>query len=315
MDDPRAAENVEDLVFFMLDTISCFGQRFAYDELDLDQLCSQIKSQLKVFHGTRSLTGLGDSTEDGANRHIVLIPFMECHRFPWESMPCLQGKSISRMPSLTMLYNVLKANNKLLNDGVSSSSGYYVINPGGDLKNTQKNFQDLFAELNGWNGVAGVKPQQQEIKNGLTKTNMYVYIGHGGGDQYIKSKAIKSMDSIPPTLLLGCSSGRLKQEGVFPPYGTAYNYLLGGCPMLLANLWDVTDKDIDKFTFELLEKWGLLVDYDSLDSFKMGLLGDDDEDSNLDMATCIAQSRSVCKLKYLNGAAPILYGLPLKLSN
>lgn len=78
--------------------------------------------------------------------------------------------------------------------------------------------------------------------------------------------------------------------------------------MLLVNLWDVTDKDIDMFTISVLTKWGFFVDYDSFDMFDLTA-------ENRTLPECVAASRDVCKLKYLNGAAPIVYGLPLKLQS
>ena len=66
--------------------------------------------------------------------------------------------------------------------------------------------------------------------------------------------------------LMGCSSGRLKHNGDFDASGMALKYLTAGAPGLLlskegalltviavvvANLWDVTDGDIDRFTSHL----------------------------------------------------------------
>ena len=59
---------------------------------------------------------------------------------------------------------------------------------------------------------------------------------------------------------------------------------------MVANLWDVTDRDIDKFTTSLLRLW-----------FK----------ETPSLTQCVAQSRHVCNMKYINGAAPIVYGMPV----
>jgi len=61
---------------------------------------------------------------------------------------------------------------------------------------------------------------------------------------------------------------------------------------MLANLWDVTDKDIDKFTLEFLSQCKAAAP----GTFIPGL---------------VQAARSVCKMKFLNGAAPVVYGLPL----
>ena len=62
----------------------------------------------------------------------------------------------------------------------------------------------------------------------------------------------------------------------------------------MANLWDVTDKDIDRYLETLLNSW--------LPS-----------PCGTSLLSCIRQSRDACKLTYLVGAAPVVYGLPVKI--
>ncbi|QPG75911.1 hypothetical protein FOA43_003297 [Brettanomyces nanus] len=285
----------EDLVYFVLDTISGYGEDIAYDEVDVNKLCQEIgQYQLGV-------PSCGDSIH-----HIILVASGECVKLPWESIPSLRNKSVSRMPSLGMITEYLQDNHSLLEEGINPGNGYYVLNPGGDLMKTEQRFKDKFETMAGWEGVCNNKPTENDILKSFERSDLYFYAGHGGGEQYIRSKTIKSSSKIPPCLLMGCSSGYLHVEGDFYPYGTVYHYLAGKCPMILANLWDVTDKDLDKFTLNVLEKWGLLVDYDSFASM-------DEDPEVLTICRCVADSRDVCKLKYLNGAAPVVYGLPLKL--
>ena len=72
-------------------------------------------------------------------------------------------------------------------------------------------------------------------------------------------------------------------------------------PTLVANLWDVTDKDIDKFSQSVFDKL-------SLNSMKEKRSG-----NNTSIVAAVAQSRDSCKLKYLTGAAPVVYGIPFYL--
>ncbi|KAA1134864.1 hypothetical protein PGTUg99_006992 [Puccinia graminis f. sp. tritici] len=102
-------------------------------------------------------------------------------------------------------------------------------------------------------------------------------------------------------MLWGCSSGMLHDQGDFDPTGTPYAYMLAGCPALLANLWDVTDKDIDKLALDLFVKTGLQSDQQ----------GPDGSSSPMTLTGALASARSSCQLKYLNGAAPIIYGIPV----
>lgn len=66
--------------------------------------------------------------------------------FPWESLPCLDGLSVSRLPSLECLRErILLQQQTSPFDGecgfsVNKESGTYVLNPSGDLKSTQETF-------------------------------------------------------------------------------------------------------------------------------------------------------------------------------
>ena len=96
-------------------------------------------------------------------------------------------------------------------------------------------------------------------------------------------------------LLLGCSSGQLARHGRnLDPLGIAQNYLLASSPALLGFLWAVTDADVDQWTVVFLQHW---------------LGGKKDGQSELLQAS--ADKRSSFK-NFLNGAALVVYGLPLK---
>lgn len=65
-------------------------------------------------------------------------------------------------------------------------------------------------------------------------------------------------------------------------------------PSLVGTLWDVTDGDIDLYTQYIIENW---VDA-----------------SNASLAAIAGDARTICKLSSLVGAAPVVYGLPVKTS-
>ena len=70
------------------------------------------------------------------------------------------------------------------------------------------------------------------------------------------------------------------------------NYLVSLCsPALVANLWDVTDADIDRFCQSLLKLWL-------------------DDPAAVSLLDCVARSRAACKLPWLIGTSPIVYGIP-----
>lgn len=290
-----SVEKVVDLLHLLVESV--FRKYITFDKNEIFEIASALKAKIVASNKKRIICN--DSIF-----HTVLIPGSGCTQIPWESIPSLRHKSVTRMPTLSQLESYLIKYKNLLINGIDACKGYYVINPGGDLKRTESNLSPRFKDLDGWDGLIGKIPSDCDILKAFDEKNLYIYAGHGGGEQYVKSRHIKKRDYIPPSLLLGCSSGSLKGGGSIHQYGTAYNYINGGCPMLLVNLWDVTDKDIDLFTISALTKWGFFVDYNSLDPFDISA-------NNPTISLSVAEARDVCKLKYLNGAAPIVYGLPL----
>ena len=90
---------------------------------------------------------------------------------------------------------------------------------------------------------------------------------------------------------MGCSSGAIRPQGGLAPSGMALSYLHARCPALVANLWDVTDGEIDRFCASLLESC----------NGGGGLLA------------AVAKARSACRLRFLTGAAAVCYGVPLEI--
>jgi separase len=135
------------------------------------------------------------------------------------------------------------------------------------------------------------------MSNAISTKDVVMYFGHGGGEQYIRGHKISNVQSRATVLLMGCSSGKLLDGGDFDPWGTVLHYLISGSPCIVANLWDVTDKDLDRFSMALLKKWGLLG-----------------QESSLSLSEAVAESRDSCILKYLVGAAPVVYGIPTHIS-
>lgn len=71
-------------------------------------------------------------------RHVVLIPDKNCQHLPWESLKCMRGHSVSRIPSYALLEERLGKSRE-----TKISKCFYVLNPGGDLTRTQNEFQEM----------------------------------------------------------------------------------------------------------------------------------------------------------------------------
>lgn len=221
-------------------------------------------------------------------------------------------------------------------------------------------------------GKAGSAPTAEELSSALKSHDLFLYFGHGSGmlnqlcqsqevyfcytlfillmvyvcgtgAQYISQQEIQKLENCAATLLMGCSSGSLSLHGCYTPQGTPLSYLLAGSPIIVANLWEVTDKDIDRFGKAMLDGWLKERSNASTDCAQCNLLLKEFEALNLkdpkvttkrkvqkkkEIETCdsdslknccnhrprigsfMSQAREACTLPFLIGASPVCYGVP-----
>ena len=322
---PRAMDlddAVTDLLYFVVDILQFNGEPNAYDEIDFDAMLVDVLDALHAYHDARR------DVSPGEEAHVVLVLDKELQIFPWESLPCLRGTAVSRMPSLGSVWERLKAMREQSFDSnaykLSRTKGSYILNPSSDLKSTQQTFGQLFdTQLPDYKAIVNRPPEAHEFETVLRERDLVLYFGHGGGGQYIRPRAIRKMENCAVTLLMGCSSAKLTECGVYEPYGMPLSYMSGGSPAVVGTLWDVTDRDIDRFALKLMEDWGLVRGDSrasaqsvrkSKEKEKVGKVMDDGgpfQPVSLDQA--MANARETCVLKYLNGAAPVMYGIPVLL--
>ncbi|KAH7313401.1 peptidase family C50-domain-containing protein [Stachybotrys elegans] len=325
-------EALNDLLYFVVDILQFHGEKNAYDEIDFDAMVVETYDALRGYYAAMR----GSGSDDENHAHTVLVLDKSLHVFPWESLPCLQGLAVSRVPSLECLRQLIV--NMKVPDGqspaghyVSPGSGTYILNPSSDLKNTQAFFQPTFRTLKSWTSIINRAPEEAEFEQALTESDIVLYFGHGSGAQYVRGKTIRRLEKCQPaTFLMGCSSAALTAAGDFECYGPVWNYMMAGCPAVVGTLWDVTDRDIDRFAGRAFEEWGLFPS----GTFKEAAKGkgkgkgrtrspaeseDEDADSSQaenivggdrSLGAAIARARSACRFKYLNAAAVVLYGIP-----
>ncbi|KAL2037415.1 hypothetical protein N7G274_009900 [Stereocaulon virgatum] len=325
-------EALMDLLYFVVDILQFNGERNAYDEVDFDSILIETIDALQQYH-----QAVEDKPHDDPEQHTILILDKSLHCFPWESLACLNGQAVSRLPSLSCLRErILQqqqqreqlGRSSLAIDGlhVSRQGGATILNPGGDLKATQGRLEEPLQELAGWEIIIQRQPTEAEMKSCLEDHELFLYFGHGSGSNYIRHRTIKNLEKCAVAFLMGCSSGALTEMGEFEPYGTPMNYMHARCPALVANLWDVTDKDIDRFSHSVLEKWGLFGRAQSQDipvkkSAKQRGKSKARRVEKIESHTkgpvsldqAVAGGRDSCTLRYLNGAAPVIYGVPVYL--
>jgi hypothetical protein len=215
----------------------------------------------------------------------LLLLGSDLMNLPWE---VIFGRALAR--SIPIL-NVMPSDGDSL--VVTSSSQYigYIINPSGDLVETEKRFASLINSSSDFIGVSGRAPSENEIIEYLTNSKLYLYCGHGGGDAYLSHGKISKLGKVAPSFLIGCSSGKVQIIGSADPQGLPVAYSKASSNFIVCNLWDVTDKDIDAFAIKLLAD----------------MLNAKDQYDPSTVAKLLHNARKECNLQFINGAAPVLY--------
>ena len=129
--DSPSYEAAEDMIYFLLDLCQAQGLRVQIDEIDIEQLRDDVMDILALFRRDTEFL----PSERG---HLLLIPDRNCADLPWECLPCLRKTSVSRMPSVQSLKQVLK-----LKNSISSQKSFVVLNPTSDLMKTQTKFEKI----------------------------------------------------------------------------------------------------------------------------------------------------------------------------
>ena len=137
--------------------------------------------------------------------------------------------------------------------------------------------------------------------------DLFLYCGHGSGDKFIDSYKLRH-NKIPCSMLWGCSSGKLITHGIHDPVGTALNYLLGGARFVIGNLWDVTDRDIDKYSINCMS---LTFPNDNQNDVN----NENQNENQSNVVEAVQKSRDVCKLKYIVGSSPVIYGIKVDITH
>lgn len=312
-------DELTDLLYFVVDILQFHGERNAYDEIDFDSMVVETFDALQAYHSSAN-SDRGPSTPI----HTILLLDKALHIFPWESLPCMQEQPISRMPSLACLRRLILEQRPPSTSPDSSghfaslSSGSYILNPSADLKTTQSAFlPPLSSQLPSWTSYVSREPTEPEFESCLSSTDILLYFGHGSGAQYIRGRTIRRLEKCrAAVLLMGCSSAALVEAGEFEPSGPAWNYMMAGSPAVVGTLWDVTDRDIDRFAGKCFEGWGLLrggsVKVDGKGGNGKQKRGEGvDKGEKSSLVEAVADARGACRFRFVTGAAVAVYGIPV----
>ncbi|XP_032569431.1 separin [Chiroxiphia lanceolata] len=245
-----------------------------------------------------ALEGALERDRGDSRGSLVLLLDKHLQRLPWESLPALGAVPVTRLPALRFLLSYVMArqsSGSVLARGVNPKSTFYVLNPHNNLGGTEQRFRAWFESEPGWHGVSGSIPTPEQIQEALLEHDLYIYAGHGSGVRLLDRQTLSRLECRAVVLLFGCSSAALALRGALEPTGTVLRYVMAGCPLVLGTLWDVTDRDLDRFAHALLRGW----------------LGGG---PGTPLLPHLSQARQAPRLKSLIGAAPVAYGLPVSLS-
>ncbi|CAH8871107.1 unnamed protein product [Trichobilharzia szidati] len=309
------------------DRASYWNLRYSLDE-KLENLLNEMRREwfteddLDWLFCRGKYSSSNESEKDCQPSYIVIIPDRAFNYLPWEwilwdrepgvSVPTMTRNFslpivIGQMRAHSMAGQIVKHDCSL--DSVESKSaysinpqrGFYIVNPESNLQSTQKTFESVFNKLSTWNGVAARAPTADEVNDGFTNHDIVIYLGHGNGSHFLLHTFNEGLIARAVALIIGCSSGRPHWCGRHEPYASVFNHIIAGCPFVCGLLWDVTDRDVDRFTLQFLMNW----------------LGNKDSQNN-DKELCdtlgssIFRAISACKLKHLVGKSVIVYGIPVE---
>jgi separase len=167
-----------------------------------------------------------------------------------------------------------------------------------------------------WHGYVKEVPAVELVKCYHGNSKLFIYCGHGAGEIMCEPYSLRDI-SCPSSFLWGCSSGRLLCFGIHDPFGPVLSYLSSDSPFVVGNLWDVTDKDIDRLSIACMKtafgESGCMRDneFRTENVFTKGNYNGSVHSSvALDVGLCLSNSRNACKLRYIVGSAAIIYGIP-----
>jgi len=167
-------EELEDLVYFVLDLCQFSGVSIEIAEVDIDQATIDLRTVLEELAASSQ-----DLIKPIPDNHMFLILDKNIQGLPWESIPVLRGESVSRIPDMRFLLDRL---NSADHQGARKPRGrsvgrarvdprktFYVLNPSGDLKGTEGRFNGWLKGMKGvgWKGLTCQAPSEQQFLDAL----------------------------------------------------------------------------------------------------------------------------------------------------
>jgi len=243
-------------------------------------------------------------------KQVALVIEDVLSEIPFEICDVFCGKGVFRAPSLGSLVpppedSAAAPNAECKSEDRPKSSDppensreknacnvFYLLNPEKNLSDTEIRIKETIREeLPNSKGIIARAPEPMEIEKQIAKCDVFMYFGHGGGEKFFTPRTLKRVQmhgGKKKIFLFGCSSAKISALPNYNTHSTCISYLfIPEIESVTGALWDVTDKDLDHISIGVLR---------SLQS------------SSEPLSVTINRLRHGCKLKYLNGAAIVVYG-------
>jgi separase len=168
-------EELEDLVYFILDLYQSHGIPVDVAEVDVTVLVVELRMVFEEHAAKYQASIL--PVEDS---HIFLVLDKNIQGLPWESIPIFRGRSVSRIPSIDFLMDRLDletVRHSVENPDrvkIDAKKTFYCLNPSGDLKGTEGRFAPWLKKMEavGWTGVIGRPPAERQMLDALEKNDL-----------------------------------------------------------------------------------------------------------------------------------------------
>lgn len=232
-------EEIEDLVYFMLDLYQFNGIPVAAHDIDVDTVVVDLRALLEEC-AAKVKSARRANAEDDRQRHLFLVLDKNVQGMPWESIPVLRGRAVSRIPSIAFLMDRLQLSRTLTASTpsqkqrkpvvtdralVNPAKTTYILNPSGDLKSTEQTFAPWVKGMDkevGWDGIIGRAPAELEMVNALTKKDLVMCVLHNRRVLVLISSAAISGMVVPSstcarTRFGTCLAARRPCSGDAPP--------------------------------------------------------------------------------------------------
>ena len=206
---------------------------------------------------------------------------------------------------------------------------WYAIDVENNLPATRETMTDFISKyqsMHSWQGVVGKLPDTEELIQFHSMNDLFVYCGHGSGERlYSKLSSSSSSSSFhakkennsslfPATFLWGCSSVRIHDRGYHESNGALLTLVEKGSPFVVGNLWDVTDRDLDRLSMDCMENYFQFSSPSMTNNTQPTKAKHSSSNSQSatmstkknNLSQVLTNSRQVCKLPYAVGASPVL---------